>query len=178
LGAPEIAKLSLDSVEKCDKYGDQDCVPHNGANCPNKGDPRMPIYQKTALVSDLISGVANRRSVAQPKGEGKDLCIPLRLPLSQMATVRQRYRIIEAGGTRASARAHPGRLEERPDTRSHEISEMQEHIRTCSVGKNESETPVGTPPFQLSGGQPISPFSVDLDRAADHGATISRGLRT
>jgi hypothetical protein len=44
-------------------------------------------------------------------------------------------------------------------TGSHEISEMQEHIGASSVGKNESKAPVGIPPFQLSGGQPISPKS-------------------
>jgi hypothetical protein len=44
-------------------------------------------------------------------------------------------------------------------TGGHEIGEMQEHIRPSIIGENESKAPVGTPPFQLSGGHPISPFS-------------------
>jgi hypothetical protein len=43
-------------------------------------------------------------------------------------------------------------------TGSHEIGEMQEHIRPSSIGENESKAPVGTPPFSAFRPAPYFPF--------------------
>jgi hypothetical protein len=49
----------------------------------------------------------------------------------------------------------------------HEIGEMQEHIRSSSIGENESKAPVGTPPTRQPVGNLFPLLQPNLDQAAN-----------
>ena len=61
-------------------------------------------------------------------------------------------------------------------TGSHEIGEMQEHIRPSSIGENESKAPVGTPPFQLSGRHPMDGLGAAASKIEGNRLPINAGV--